>query len=144
MQTGVEGERGALFQIKASCTPGYGPQQPLVEGCGAEFTGIYADAGGCRCGSKRMAERPGLFRAKSPCHERQASWMEHIRDSMCVGGDEGLFHKRHLVDSLGGTAVKVTDEEDIADVDADATLQGRIETEVARKAFDVAVEGQTH
>ena len=73
---------------------------------------------------------------------RNAGWS--ISGIQCVGRYEGLFHNRHLVDGIGGTAVKVTDEEDIADVDADATLQGRIETEVARKAFDVAVEGQTH
>ena len=54
------------------------------------------------------------------------------------------FYNRHLVDGISGAAIKVADEQDIADVDADAALQGRVETEVARQAFDVAVEGKSH
>lgn len=49
---------------------------------------------------------------------------------------------RHLFDSVATAAVEVDDEEDVADIYADTTLQGGIEAKVGGETLDVAVEGE--
>lgn len=52
----------------------------------------------------------------------------------------GLFHDGHLINQVLRPAQFVDDEQDVADVHADATLLFIVETDVAAQRFPVAVE----
>ena len=49
-----------------------------------------------------------------------------------------------FVKHIAAAAKLVDDEEHVADIHVDATLQGRVELEVGTETLDVAVEGQTN
>ena len=55
-----------------------------------------------------------------------------------------LFYNRHFVDEVTAIAQLVDDEEDVADVYCDTTLQVVVEVDVATERFPVAVEGTTN
>ena len=55
-----------------------------------------------------------------------------------------LFYNRHFVDEVTAIAQLVDDEEDVADVYCDTTLEVVVEVDVATERFPVAVEGTTN
>ena len=64
--------------------------------------------------------------------------------SVCMSGMCPVsFANVHFLDCIGTAAEGIDDEEDVSDVHIDATLQCRIEFQVAGKGFDVAVKGKT-
>ena len=58
---------------------------------------------------------------------------------LCIGCP--LFNNCHLVDEVAAAAQLVEDEEHVADVEGDATLQVVVKVDVPAQRFPVAVEG---